>query len=194
MKSFFTVIFSAWAFIFQGVVLQAQSIQATNYDGGSIKSQLWPGYQMNGKSSLRRSWFVLNDTSCPVQLLETGVNTHYRQDAHEFRNIGTIQTTQSIQAVEIRYIMFDVFGGFMTTLTSTEVADIPKTDSHQIEVVFRRVDESEASELLSVAAFVAQVRAEDGKIWRYDHKAVTEALARIHLKVADVDLNPSKEK
>jgi hypothetical protein len=193
MRSLLAVVFFASAFVLQGVVLNAQSIQATNYDGGSIKSLLWPGYYMNEKSSLRRTWFVLNDTSCPVQLLKTGVNTHHRERAHEFRNAGEIQINQNVQAIEIRYIIFDVFGDFITTLTSTEVADIPKTDSHKIEVVFRRVAESNASTMLSVAAFVAQVRTEDGKIWRYDDKAINEALARIHLKVAHVDLNPNKE-
>jgi hypothetical protein len=44
-----------------------------------------------------------------------------------------------------------------------------------------------------VVAFVAQVRGEDGKIWRYNQKGIGDELVRIQLKATGV-FDPTKDK
>ena len=96
-------------------------------------------------------------------------------------------------AVEVRYILFDVFGEHLKTLCSVEVADIEPTDAHELADRWS-ASHSDVSHFLSSVAFVAELRTSDGKIWRYNQKAINDELTRVQLKASDTDLNRKKEK
>jgi hypothetical protein len=173
--------------------IRAQGIQATNLDGGTVVTELGFNIKVNEKSALRRTWTVLNDPSCPIQLSDAGIKTLYR-DHYIFNATGSAKTSKPVQAFEIRYLLYDVFGEHLRTLSSTEVTDLPADFSFQLgKSGTWRAWETDVSQLLTVVAFVAQFRGEDGKIWRYNQKAIGDELGRIQLKVTGV-FDPTKDK
>jgi len=180
--------------VFTVTQIRAQGIQATNLDGGTVVTELAYNIKVNEKSALHRTWTVLNDLSCPVQLSDAGIKTLFRGREYTFNAAGSAKTSKPVQAFEIRYLLYDVFGEHLRTLSSTEVTDLPADFSFQLgKTGTWRAWETDVSQLLTVAAFVAQVRGEDGKIWRYNQKAIGDELGRIQLKVTGV-FDPTKNK
>ena len=47
--------------------------------GGSVTTYLSSDIAVNKNSSLRRQWVVVNDTSCPIELI--GADTYYKMDS-----------------------------------------------------------------------------------------------------------------
>jgi hypothetical protein len=167
--------------------IQAEGIQATNLDGGTVTTDLGFGVKVNEKSSLHRKWTVLNDPSCPIQLSNAGIETVYRQSGFSFKAVCSARTSKPVQASEIRYLLYDVFGEHLQTLSTTQVRDFSPDVTYQLGgAVTWRASETEVSQLLTVVAFVAQVRGEDGKIWRCNQKEIGDELTRIQLKAAGV--------
>jgi hypothetical protein len=174
--------------------IRAQGIQAMNLDGGTVVTELSPNIKVNEKSALHRTWTVLNDPSCPIQLSDAGIRTLYRGRDYSFNPTGLAKTSKPVQAFEVRYLLYDVFGEHLRTLSSTEVTDLPGDFSFQLgKSGTWRAWENDVSQLLTVVAFVAQVRGEAGKIWRYNQKAIGDELGRIQLKVTGV-FDPTKDK
>ena len=129
---------SSLVFLFAFVIhsnLNAQSIQITNFDGGSIVVDLGDNIKSNDKSSLHRSWYVLNDASCPFQLNQTGIKISWSNLKSDFvyEETGTAKVTEKVQAYEIRYVLFDVFGEHLRTLASGDVLDISATSSFSLK-------------------------------------------------------------
>jgi hypothetical protein len=176
--------------------IRAQGIQATNLDGGTVITDLGYNIKVNEKSALHRTWTVLNDPSCPIQLSDAGIKTLYSGRDYHFNATGSAKTSRPVQAFEIRYLLYDVFGEHLRTLSGPKVTDLPADVSFQLgKSGTWRAWENDVSQLLTVVAFVAQVRGEDGKIWRYNQKAIGDELGRIQLKVTGVfDATKDKDK
>ncbi len=82
----------------------------------------------------------------------------------------------------------------MKTLSGLEVTDVAAGANFSLaDMGSWRAWESDVSELLTVVAFVAQVRSGDGKIWRYDANAVGERLKAIQLQATSGILDPTTE-
>ena len=85
--------------------------------------------------------------------------------------------------------------GFDELLSDTLVQDIAVGETIQLgQKGSWRASENEVEELFTVVSFVAQVRTADGKVWRYDERAVTEQLQKIKLKLGSGGLEPEKIK
>jgi hypothetical protein len=180
--------------MFLGSAASAQTIKVTTADGGSIVTELGYGIKVNKNSTLRRAWVVLNDPSCPVQLINAGINTQYGERQYNYVPTGSAKASDAISALEIRYLLYDVFGNHMKTLSATEVTDAATNAEISLKDGGRwRAWENEISELLTVVAFVAQVRTVDGKVWRYQDKPISEELSKIRLMVKTGDLDRTKE-
>lgn len=176
-------------------LINAQSIIVETADGGSVVTELGYDIKLNKNSTLHRSWVVLNDPTCPVQLYEAGINTRYGDREYNYVQVGTAETSESITALEVRYLLYDVFGEHMQTLSATKITELSANGSLALEDIGAwRAWENDVSNLLTVVAFVAQVRTGDGKIWRYQDKKIGEELNKIQLKVTIGTLDPSKEK
>lgn len=194
MRRTFTYIFIS--LVFACGSLLAQSIQSTNYDGGTVVTEYradtgFKPDKINEKSSLRRSWIVLNDASSPVKMAKAGITIRYNtSDGFIYVQVGAIDVNQKVVAIEIRHVLFDVFGNHMITLSSVEIEDRPAANSVELPDFFWRTSEKDASQYLTDVVFIAQVRTADGKIWRPQSEALIRELDRIHLKVSDSELKP----
>lgn len=172
----------------------AQPLKVTTISGGSVVTELGYNIKVNPHSSLERTWVIINDPKSPVQLNGTGVTTSYGDRQYEYRPSGNLITSEAIVAINIRFILYDVFGSHIKTLGIMEIRDIPVNKAFELkEAGSWRAWENEVSELLTVVAFVAQIRTASGKIWRYNEKAIEEELSKIRLKVSTGVLEPSKE-
>jgi hypothetical protein len=65
--------------------LWAQKLQSTISDGGSVVTDLGYNIKVNKNSSLHRSWVVLNDPGCPVQLNGAGIATAFGNREYSYR-------------------------------------------------------------------------------------------------------------
>jgi hypothetical protein len=193
MKRLFIFIFIV-LFFCNGQLI-AQNIKISKVDGGSVITELGYGIKVNKNSLLHRTWIILNDSSCPIQLINSGINTKFSKREYSYKAMGEIKTSEIISAFSIRFILYDIFGRHIKTLSATEVTDIQANSSFQLEDIGSwRAWENEVSELLTIVSFVANVRTETGMIWRFNDKAITEELDKIQLQFTSGVLEPDKEK
>jgi hypothetical protein len=173
-------------------IASAQGIQVTNLDGGSVVTELSSDNKVNPTSSLHRTWFAMNDPSCPIQISGAGIQIKYEFDHYQASATGTYTTAKEIRAYEMRYILFDTFGNYITTLSDIEVGDVSSGSTNSFRG--RWDAEGFVSDLLTVVTFVAQVRTDDGSVWQYDSKGIGSELEKIKLKSAGVLEQKTKEK
>ena len=194
MKRFYILIVSL--LIASETNVFAQTIKVTTLDGGSVVTELTYGIKVNRGSSLRRTWVVLNDPRSPVQLKGVGVLTRYKSNGgYSYIPTGSLSAREAISAIEVRFLLFDVFGEHIKPLSGDEVTEILANKPFKVgEIGSWRAWESDVSALLTVVAFVGHVRTKTGTIWRYNSGAIEKELNKIRLKVTSGVLEPTKEK
>lgn len=172
-----------------------QVLQVLNFDGGSVVTDLGYDIRLNSESSLHRKWVVVNDPDCPIQFKVAGINTSYSDREYLFTQSGRLSCTESVAAFELRYVLYDVFGRHLKTLSSITVRDIFPAGFVELgELGQWRGWENEVLSLHTVAVFVAHVRTGQGRIWRHNERQLSDELARIELAANSEVLNPVKEK
>ena len=170
------------------------TINVETLDGGDLATDLGYGIKVNDKSTMRRSWVVLNDPLCPVRLSKVGITTEYRQERYRLRAAGEAIPLDSLSAFETRFVLYDTFGDHLKTLSLSEIQDHPTGHAVKLsDVGSWSAFNNEETYLLSVVSFVARARTAHGSVWRYREEAISECLERIRLKVAVGALEVSKQ-
>lgn len=151
-------------------------------DGGTVVTTLSYGIKVNAKSTLKRDWIILNDKSCPLELFnDVGINTSYRDPGYRFVPIGKINPLEPIVAFEIHFVLYDVFGVHIKTLSMSEIQDInTPLDLKAIGSTWY-ASENQIGEYLFCVAYVANVRTSSGKIWRYKPQSIQEELSKLQI-------------
>ena len=186
---------ATFLFVLSATPAGAQTISSSITDGGSVVTDLGYNIKVNKGSSLHRSWVVLNDSGCPLQITGAGIRTEYGDRNYNFKPVGSAKPTVAITAFDLRFLLYDAFGEHMRTLSGTEIADVAAGSSYSLsEIGSWRAWENDVSQLLTVVAFVAQVRSSEGSIWRYNEKRLGEQLRKIQLRVTSGVLDPTKDK
>lgn len=174
------------------------SMSVDELDGGTVVTELGYGIKVNDGSSLQRKWYVLNDPQSPVEILKAGITTSYKtsQYSGEYKYLaqGTATAKEPVAALEIRYLLFNVFGDHMQTLSATVVSDISGEYSLAKSGTWRAWSENDVSEFLTAVSFVASVRTPDGRVWRYDPAKVLRQVEQIKVKLTEKELAPEQEK
>jgi hypothetical protein len=169
------------------------TLQVREDDGGSVVVRTANGL-MNQTSSLKRRWFAIDDSSSPVRLNRTGVFTHFdeKQQVPFFVTIGTASPKQAISAIEVRYLLFDVWGEHLRTLSLTRLTD-SSTNVDLREAGWPAFD-SEAVKLVTVVAFVARVRTAESQVWTYDPERMLLQIQSLGLRATGPDLMPDERR
>ena len=125
----------------------------------------------------------------PLAILDAGVSvTGSPSEKQWFSVAGSVRPRVPISAFEVRFILLDMFGGHLRSLSKTEVKDLNVDDEVSLAEVrphWRRVGADweagshDISELLTVVSFVAHVRTREGVVWRYDEDAISERLREL---------------
>ncbi len=147
-------------------------------------TNLGHGIEVNKGSSLQRRWFVINDPSCPVQLLGAGINTVYLNsnmgEGYKYKATGVAITSGTVTAFKVRYLLFDIWGDRAETLSGTDVSDL-KGQINLKDIGSWEALENDVSEILTVLSFVDRVRRPDGTVWEYDASSLLQQVE--HIKV-----------
>ena len=170
------------------------SLQVTEYDGGSVAIRTSTGF-LNQDSSIKRKWYVIDDLNAPVKLERAGVfpRLEEKENVHYMVPVGTVAPKEAISAVEVRFVLFDVWGDRLRTLAVTRLTD---SSTH---VELRPTDkwpamESEASQLVTVVAFVARVRTAEGQVWTFDPARVASRMWGLGVTAGQADLAPDQQR
>ena len=142
-------------------------VKTTKIDGGSVS---------NEESTLRREWVAVHDDELPVDLEGTpGVlaarRTVLTRTFYTYESSYIINVTEPVVAVEVRFILFDVWGERTRVLSATEVRDFA-VGVHELDGTWDRISANEVSEHYASIAYVAAVRTAAGEIYRADSEAV----------------------
>ena len=167
---------------------QSSALTIQQFDGGSMITKMDKG-AVNEGSALKRTFFVVNDPACPVQLSGMGVVSRYLSgDDFVFRLVGSATARESISAVEIDLVLLDLWGSRMrnlSTLAITEIStgsDVPRDSEWGASSM-------DAKQFMTSVSYVKQARTQDGKIWKADTHAILESLASAQLNISAGDLD-----
>lgn len=138
------------------------------------------GVKINKGSSLKRESVLFNDPASPVQITSHTTRIKYKDRGFRFVGKTGVEVNQPVVAVQVRTILFDVFGQHMKNLGNTEPKDFApgkaKFDGEW------RAYENDITELLTTVTYVARVRLADGTQWIFNNKNLVLALASLNLE------------
>ena len=146
-----------------------REVKTTKIDGGS----LWLGL-----SSLRREWVAVHDDELPVDFEGTpGVRISTLEVGYE--SSYAIRVTEPVVAVNVRFILFDVWGDRTGVLSVTHVEDL-SVGVHEMDRTWNLISANEVldhrlSEMVehyASIAYVAAVRTATGEVYRADSEDV----------------------
>ncbi len=124
----------------------------------------------------------------------SGVNTRYQRERYAFVPVGTLTPSEPLSAIEVRYVLYGVFGTRIKTLSGTEVRDLPAGAEYSLaDTGTWYAFENEVSDFLTVVSFVANARTATGKVWRFSDKKIGDEIAKLNLKVSAGALEPTKD-
>ncbi len=168
--------------IVQGVVTSPQrapaldaeaddSVTVTRADGGSIVTdRRLLGLDALAKgSSLKREWIAVHHTIMPVSLSGSpGVKTIYLSEDYSekywYMADIEIESKQAVRAIEVRFLIFDVWGNYVRTLSYREVTDREAGSKVKMGCLWPFYSKDEAEQHYASIAYVAQVRLDDGTV------------------------------
>jgi hypothetical protein len=160
------------------------------FDGGSMVTKIGDFGGVNEGSALKRRFFVVNDPMCPVQLSGLGIKSRYSTGRdYSFTLSGSATAHESISAVEIILVLFDLWGSHMHNLSSLTVKEV-SSGSEILQDSEWGASTADVREFMTSVSYVKRVRTPDGKIWRADARAILEKLASVQLKISAEDLEP----
>lgn len=173
------------------------SLDIKEFDGGPVITNLSSEIAINEGSSLVRKWFVINDSSCPIELTNTGIETLYHNGSYLYRPSGNLRCRTAIAAFEIRFMLFDIWEEHMSTLSGTAITDLESGVTLPLRFGVGGpwpASWNGVSVLFIVVTFVAHVRNLDGSVWIYNTAAVREQVESVKLELTEEALSPSKQK
>jgi len=169
-----------------------QQLEVTELDGGSVTTKLIADIALNKGSSLHRKWFLINSPSCPIRLDGAGVRTVYGDRNYSFEPAGNIAATEAVTAFEVRFMLFDLWGEHMKTLSGTELHDLDAGTTFALsEVGSWRARETDVAQYLTAVGFIAHVRTGDGRTWRAETSAILQEVEAVKLSLTLEELEPT---
>ena len=167
-----------------------------------MRLSLGYGVMLNEHTSLQREWIAAHDSTAPVDLVGTpGIATAYRSGGsysyggYEARTSYSLRVRDSVVAVEIRFVGFDVWGNPLRTFTATHVEDLqpglsrPFNDSWSLTSY-----DTDVSELYGTIAYVARARRRNGSTWEANSAPILEEARQFSIRFTAEDLLPANER
>jgi hypothetical protein len=151
----------------------------TRFGGGSMSTDAGAGMVINRASGLEREWIVVTDERLPVSIIgEAGIRTvyvsphRYRIGGYEYRSDFSLVARKDIAAVEVRIVVFDVWGDFVRTLSLTQIQDVAAGETIRVQPRWQVFRESEVADHYGSLAYVARVRTSSGRILEAEYERI----------------------
>lgn len=169
-------------------------IEISRAPGGPAVTNLGMGIAVNKGSTLQREWLTVNIAEAPAKLEAVGIKTTYVGREYAFEQAGRLTVAEPLAAVELRFMLFDVWGEHLKTLSNTEIRDLrPNVPLELSTTGTWRAWETEVSEYLTAVGFIARTRTIDGRVWAADLAAVRRQVEAGRLAVTEEALAPKAE-
>ena len=177
------------------LVLLVTPCLAAQYDikresDGPFQFKLY-GVDINKGSTLQRESVLFNDPTCPVQISRNSMTFDYSDRRLTIAASTQIAIRQPVMAMEVRHILFDVFGQHMRNLSNTEARDF-SVGASALKATWNLYDENDASEHLTTVSYISRARLVDGTQWIVNIDNLTAALGSLHLERKIEDEIPPK--
>jgi hypothetical protein len=164
----------------------AGELTISQVDGGSNVTVLSASVKVNSRSSLRKTFFIINDDSAPIELEETGVETRYDDRSYEFNPKGSVVAVEDVAAFHLGFVLFDVFGDRIVGLGYTAVEDVSAEATYSFSKwASWRASESDVRDYLISVSYVSRARRTDGTIWSADLREIEAQLEELPIVVAE---------
>jgi hypothetical protein len=138
------------------------------------------GVKLNEESTLTRESILFNEPTCPVSVDSHTTKISYKDRGFRFLGKTGIQVKNPIVAVQVRTILYDVFGQHMMNLSNAEPKDF-SIGASTLDGEWRASDQ-DVSELLTTVTYVARVRLLDGTQWVFNADNLQLALSTLKLE------------
>lgn len=173
-------------------------VTSTRDSGGSMQTKLGMGIVLNKESSLRREWITFHDSAFPADLVGTvGVQTTYVPDrvrgSYAYQSKYTLKTRESISAVQVNFLVFDVWGNHLKSLRATEILDLEAGATKEFTPRWNIYSENEASEYYASIAYIARVRTKTGRVVEMNSAPILEEAKKFSTKFTAEDLESKPE-
>jgi hypothetical protein len=170
----------------------------TRANGGSIRTPLAFGIVLAKDSSMTREWVFVLDRGLPLKVSGApGVTTVFRRRDYggDFRYQAsvTIQTSQALSAIEVVFLVFDVWGQHVRTLNNHVTADIAAGAEKKLDGEWQ-VDENDAEKHYASIGYVRRVRLADGRILAAAEAPILEEARKLNAKFSPSDVVPPTTK
>ena len=167
--------------------------------GGSVVVPLGYGIEVNKGSTLQRAWYVIEDESAPVLIQNAGVKPIYKSESYGGRYhmiaSGSLAFSREVTALEVRFMIFDIWGRHIQTLSGTQVKDFSTKTLLDLSSIWSwDTYENQVSEYLTSVAFLARARYPDGTVWTFNPDAVFDKVKAITSELTKDELTPEKRK
>jgi hypothetical protein len=169
----------------------AGPVRVERAGAGTMQTDLGLGVVLNQSSTLPREAVLIHDTRLPVEIQQdVGIRTIYEDRGYRYSTSIRLNPTEDLTAVEVRYVIFDVWGDKVRTLSLTEVSDMKAGVPKELKPRWNLYSESEAKPHYASIAYVARVRTAAGRVVYADPSpALAEAL-KFSKKFTAADLEP----
>lgn len=186
---------AATVFMFIAGWLHAQT--ATVTPGGAIRLPLGRGIALNKESSVERIWITVQDSVMPVEFKNAvGIKTNhsFRGDIVEYEYSAAVHLSarQPISAIEVRFMLFDIWGQNSRNLVVTEILDLMPGITKEFNPKWRISSEGEAAQHYASIAYISRVRTKDGKVFAANGEFILEQARKFSTQFKEVDPEPSK--
>lgn len=168
------------AFLAAGSPLSAQQYVVDRAVDGPFAVKIL-GVNFNEGSTLQRERILLNIASCPVQLTSTSLRFNYKDRGLRYEVQTGIRVQSPITALEIRHVLYDVFGDHMHNLSNVEARDLGAGPS-TMDGTWNAYRDNDVTQHLTTVTFVASVRLADGRTWKFQMEPLIAALRTLNLE------------
>lgn len=172
----------------------------TTASGGSIQTDLGYGITINQGSTLKREWITVQDDTIPVEINKTvGVQTVYESEGrysssgYKYSAEYSITVKEALTAIEVRFLLFDIWGEHTRNLSATEIIDLAAGTTKTFDGKWNVYSENEVAEFYASIAYIAQVRTADGRVMKTNPGNVLDQAKRFSEKFTESDLEPKPE-
>jgi len=170
---------------FCAITASAEVIRGT---GEPMNFDIGYGIKVNEGSTLNREWIIVTDQRLPVNLTSFTAKTRI-DDRNWIYDIDySVETSEDIQAIEVRFIPFDVWGESDRPLSATDIKDF-SGGNHSFSAEWRILSESDAVHHFAMLGYVAQIKLSSGAILRANPDAVIEEARKFSEDFSSGDLS-----
>lgn len=156
--------------------------------GQGMNIDIGYGLKVNEGSTLEKQWVIVNDERLPVRMTNLTMRTMLddRNWAHTI--FYEVEINEPIQAIEVRFIPFDIWGDRGRVLSATEITDL-EIGSETLSAKWRIISENEAVEQFAVLGYIARIKLASGELLRTNPDLVVTEAQKFSKDFTSVDLD-----